>query len=164
VDCYKFLKYGGTYRPTWHFRMLEERSCWLSAVWPDHEAPNYKCTDIQDCCKWFPTSDFLFWSDRAPYDTFTDKNITEYIPNRYPQARVKYLSQECVPVSTRKMSVFSVLIVRTLPNARMCLKYPCHLACMPALLPQTGRLCSGRQAQFTLALEAVIWHELHQCL
>jgi hypothetical protein len=137
--------------------MLEERSCWLSATWPDHEAPNYKCTDIQDCCKWFPKSDFLFWSDRAPYDTFTDKNITEYIPNRYPQARVKYLSQECVPVHTSNVHLRFLEATYTSNRENVSQIYPCHLACMPAFLLQIGTVFSSRQAQFTLGTEAVIW-------
>jgi hypothetical protein len=108
--------------------MFEERGIWMSPTAPEIDKHTVMgCLDIKDCCKWVPKSDFLFWSDRAPYDTFTDKNISELIPNRYPQARVKYLSQECVPVSTCACASSFSWMAHVLPTATPVLLPPVDL-------------------------------------
>jgi hypothetical protein len=125
AKCLHWLRFGGTNRFTYDFSNIDKS--WSTPFNPSH---NFKCTDKEDCCKWTPKAGpYLFWSDNSPYDNFSNSSISEAIPNRYSQHRVKYLAEECASASFSSQVTLPFSMHASLTGLTSPLPAPC---CTPS--------------------------------
>lgn len=85
ANCFDWLSFGGTQYKTTGFESLTQAT------------PGFQCLDREDCCKFTPKAGpALLWVDSAPYDDFSSSSLSEYIPGRFSQHRMKYMANAYV--------------------------------------------------------------------
>eukprot|EP00892_Ulva_mutabilis_P004822 jgi/Ulvmu1/2711/UM014_0167.1 len=81
ANCFDWLSFGGTQYKTTGFESITQAT------------PGFECQERQDCCKYTPKAGpALLWADSAPYDDFTNASLSQYIPGRFSQHRMKYMA------------------------------------------------------------------------
>lgn len=128
ANCFDWLSFGGTQFKTTGFDSITTANT------------GFECLDRQDCCKFTPKAGpALLWADSAPFNDFSNSSLSEYIPGRFSQHRMKYMANAYDATS------FKGIVYCFLHNAPLActlvITVPCiqSMCCVFATLHQ----CSG---------------------